>query len=726
MSSEPAPDTAELTTMAEEGAPPSLKTVSVPSVSGLSTYVKDESAAVALGKAFFWDQATGSDGLACASCHFHAGADSRVKNQLNPGTPGGDTRFGRTQKGQGGPNYTLEEKDFPFHRFKEPDDRASGLEFDTDDVASSQGVYNGDFRNVTDTATDECERWPDDIFHVGGVGTRRVEPRNSPSTINATFNFRNFWDGRANNVFNGVDPFGLRNAQARVLVSSGSGVSEQRVDLRNSSLASQGVGPAVSNVEMICSGRAFANFGRKLVPRYALSLQNVAPNDSVLGSLRRGSQKGLSTTYEELIQDAFRDEYWNADGDFGGFTQMESNFSLFWGLALQVYQATLVSDEAPYDNWAEGNSKALDKNQQAGLDIFMGDGKCINCHKGPEFSGAASVLQKENQEGGLVERMIMNDGGVALYDDGFYNIGVTRTAADLGVGEKDPFGNPLSFTRQYASGNFVDPFKVNPCTFEVKFDFSNCSAEPANLSSERTAVDGAFKVPILRNVELTGPFFHDGSSATLEQVVEHYNRGGNFQNPELDADIEPLGLSKEDKKNLVAFLESLTDDRVRFEKAPFDHPQLYIPNGHPGDEKRAQGGEFAQADMAVTEWLEVRAVGQNGRKDALKTFEDTLKKGGPDLPKAKPFNPNNRPPVLALEGDRVNAVGDKIKEELSATDPNGDKITFSASGLPEGLKLDKGGKLEGKLKEAGEYTVTVIAYDEQLGTTTETFTWTVQ
>ena len=52
------------------------------------------------------------------------------------------------------------------------------------------------------------------IFNVAGYSVRQVEPRNTPSVINAVYYFRNFWDGRANNVFNGLDPFGMRSAFA--------------------------------------------------------------------------------------------------------------------------------------------------------------------------------------------------------------------------------------------------------------------------------------------------------------------------------------------------------------------------------------------------------------------------------------------------------------------------------------------------------------------------------
>ena len=118
-------------------------------------------------------------------------------------------------------------------------------------------------------------------------------------------------------------------------------------------------------------------------------------------------------------------------------------------------------------------------------------------------------------------------------------------------------------------------------------DPSSPGTAPNLLSSplgrnERVAVDGAFKTPSVRNAELTAPYFHNGGTATLRQMVDFYNRGGDFaeQNQDnLDIDIQPLGLSDLDKDALVAFLVALTDERVKYEKAPFDHPSLNVPNG---------------------------------------------------------------------------------------------------------------------------------------------------
>ena len=93
---------------------------------------------------------------------------------------------------------------------------------------------------------------------------------------------------------------------------------------------------------------------------------------------------------------------------------------------------------------------------------------------------------------------------------------------------------------------------------------------------------GEFRTPSLRNVGLRGPYFHDGHFATLEDVVDFYNRGGDFNAPNIDHNlIRPLGLSPQQKSDLVAFLRgALTDPRVAAATAPFDRPALYSESNH--------------------------------------------------------------------------------------------------------------------------------------------------
>ena len=666
-----------------------LKNVEIPTPPNLSNYVSNVAVAKVLGKALFWDMAVGTDDnvQACASCHFHAGADNRAKNQLDPTlnhqTAALNGVFNPTRSGNaGGPNYTVRKADFPFHVLSNPLLRDSTVLFDTDDIMSSQGVF---FRGL---ASGPSCYFPGihPQFHVGSFNTRKVEPRNTPTTINAVFNFRNFWDGRANNRFNGRSPFGNRDPNGGVyLLNASNQLVLSPLSIPNASLASQAVGPPESDFEMACSTVKWRNIARKLLsnnivfglstaglnqsPRKALAGQAVSGTDSLLAPYRDASGIGLNKTYPELIRLAFPSSYW-IGGDPGGpasgvlnygsygtnYTQMETNLAFFFGLAVQLYESTLVSDDAPIDRYlnsagvavggvgtgvnqltlSENNGRILFGTKADGTAAEQGKGKCINCHSGPQLTNAGSPSYKDAKEGKLISRMIMGDGGVAHYDEGFYNIGVRPTIEDIGVGERDPFGRPLSFTRQLQNkltwgSPFDDPFSVNDCNFDVLLNgTANTShiCQPSILAGFRNAVDGAFKVPTLRNVELTGPYFHNGSRKTLEEVVEFYNRGGDRRGPKsndttgfnnlvyginnlsnLDADIDPLGLNPGEQADLVAFLKRpLTDDRVRCDKAPFDHPELRIPNGHSGNNVSVTGANGEATDTILT----IPAVGSAG------------------------------------------------------------------------------------------------------------------
>jgi uncharacterized protein (TIGR03437 family) len=145
---------------------------------------------------------------------------------------------------------------------------------------------------------------------------------------------------------------------------------------------------------------------------------------------------------------------------------------------------------------------------------------------------------------------------------------------------------------------------------------------------------GRFKTPGLRNVEFTGPYFHNGGQATLEQVMEFYNRGGDFApNASNGPDIRPLVLSARDQADMVEFLKALTDDRVRFERAPFDHPELCVPDGHMqagGPASLRPNGNPAFAMSAADRWVGIPAVGRNGNSVPLQTFEELLAGTGAD------------------------------------------------------------------------------------------------
>jgi cytochrome c peroxidase len=83
------------------------------------------------------------------------------------------------------------------------------------------------------------------------------------------------------------------------------------------------------------------------------------------------------------------------------------------------------------------------------------------------------------------------------------------------------------------------------------------------LITKKEADIASFKTPNLRNVLVTGPYFHDGSQQTLWDVMDHYNKGDGLKNPWLDEDIQPLALTERDIDDLVAFLASLTSPDYR-------------------------------------------------------------------------------------------------------------------------------------------------------------------
>src|SRR5919197_3368675 len=335
-----------------------LDTLPVPTPPNEADFIRDKTAAVRLGKALFWDMQAGSDGrTACATCHYNAGADNRSRNQINP--RGGSFTFK-------GPNAQLTADDFPFHKLADPNDRTSAVLSDTSNVAGSQGVLPSAFDGITlgEPVDDQTFATSDPDFNVGGTPVRRATGRNTPSVINAVFNFRNFWDGRAQNDFNGVDPFGSRDPNAKVgKVNASGGVDQVPVHIANSSLASQATGPPGNPVEMSADGRTLSDIGHKLLSLRPLRTQIVSRSDGVLGADVAPGGRGINESYGDLIKAAFQPTWWNSLDSVTAptskdYSLMEFNFPLFWGLAIQSYEATLVSDKTPVDRYMAGDTSA--------------------------------------------------------------------------------------------------------------------------------------------------------------------------------------------------------------------------------------------------------------------------------------------------------------------------------------------------------------------------------
>jgi cytochrome c peroxidase len=271
------------------------------------------------------------------------------------------------------------------------------------------------------------------------------------------------------------------------------------------------------------------------------------------------------------------------------------------------------------DRFFEGNPNALTAQQRRGLEVFTGDAACAACHAGAETTNNSTrillgaVVDGVREPAEIVERMFNGNCEVIAYDQSFYNIGVRPTEEDLGVGNKDPWGNPLAWI-----DIITTPPSMIPSQELLTIPVPNIANPPIAIG-ERTSTKGAFKVPTLRNLDMTAPYFHNGGQATIRQVVEFYNRGGDFRERNsqfIDFEIGKLNLTEQEIDDLVAFLRSLTDERVRLRKAPFDHPELIVPNGH----KTLGGFPLLGPDGgALDEFLVIPAVGRNGGP-ALKGF----------------------------------------------------------------------------------------------------------
>lgn len=663
----------------------------------LSEYIADPKAAIRLGKALFWDMQMGSDNkTACATCHFHAGADVRTMNQLNPGT-------NETFDVLPGPNAELQPGSFPITK-------------NYDDIIGSQGVRKSDFLGIDESGAE---------LTTPPTGFRLVTRRNAPTVINAVFNHRNFWDGRAQPDFNGVNPFGSRDTSVHVWVTHTGGTPVKVViNIQNASLASQAVGPLLSHAEMSAAGRTFPDVGKKALFLKPLRHQQVSPADSVLGAVA-DTPTGLKTTYASMIQDAFRPEWWNTwekiTVDGKSYSMMEANFSLFWGISIMLYEATLVSDDSPMDQYLAtrtfdpltgaltGNDPTLlDQTVRRlaeegisitradiieGLALFelpvapppsfpiqSGSGVgCIGCHLGAETTSASvgnlSGMGNETEGRAFkgarfdlrMERMFMNmswtppgplssvpleadaitfdpntyavnvtskskvtvppiDLPVATYDTGWYDIGVRPIIDDTGLGgglDGPDSGDtkPLSWTKFFQSlpdptfikipGNSLGCCGTGTAVFPDQI--VNKSGFPLLSGplhkTEHANVAGAFKTSGLRNVELNGPYFHNGGKSTLMQVLDFYNAGGDFPNATTKAPaIVFLNLFGAQKSSLVAFMLALTDERVRWQRAPFDHPQLLVPHGDNLD--------------GTDNMMDIPAVGAGGSAAPLKRFLD--------------------------------------------------------------------------------------------------------
>jgi cytochrome c peroxidase len=199
--------------------------------------------------------------------------------------------------------------------------------------------------------------------------------------------------------------------------------------------------------------------------------------------------------------------------------------------AIASYERFLVSGNSKFDQWHYGEDKnALNQEEINGFEIFIGKGGCVTCHT-------------------------INDKTALFTDQSFHNTGIGWAR------------NNKVIKKEYDSETF--PVQLAPGVIvHVKHDYLETSSEKPQNDVGRFEItedpkdSWKYKTPSLRNLTVTAPYMHDGSLATLEEVVSFYNKGGE-DNPDKDSLLKPLGLSAKEQFSLVAFLKSLTGDNIK-------------------------------------------------------------------------------------------------------------------------------------------------------------------
>jgi cytochrome c peroxidase len=195
--------------------------------------------------------------------------------------------------------------------------------------------------------------------------------------------------------------------------------------------------------------------------------------------------------------------------------------------AIAAFERTLVFVSAPFDRFAAGDVGAISDAARSGWALYNGKGRCTACHQ----LNASSPIGTDNR---------------------FHNVGVSARHRDFEQLAK----KGLAAIAKDSSREAIDKLALQT---EI--------GELGRFAVTRARSDiGAFKTPAVRNVGITAPYMHDGSMATLWDVMDHYNKGGEA-NPYLDGGIEPLDLTDAEVDEVVAFLFTLTDDRFADQNA---------------------------------------------------------------------------------------------------------------------------------------------------------------
>ena len=189
--------------------------------------------------------------------------------------------------------------------------------------------------------------------------------------------------------------------------------------------------------------------------------------------------------------------------------------------AIASYERTQLSFDSPFDHFIAGETAAIDESAKRGWELFNTQARCNKCHALTDTQRDVTVFT----------------------DNDFHNIGI-------GIIRHNVVALARQAEQLIKSG---DTAAIDRAAIQT-----DMSALGRFLITKKEKDIASFKTPDIRNVLVTGPYFHDGSQETLWDVIDHYNKGDGLQNPYLDEDIQPLALTERDIDDLVAFMASLT------------------------------------------------------------------------------------------------------------------------------------------------------------------------
>jgi cytochrome c peroxidase len=189
--------------------------------------------------------------------------------------------------------------------------------------------------------------------------------------------------------------------------------------------------------------------------------------------------------------------------------------------AISSYERTQFSFDSPFDHFMAGDETAISDSAKRGWELFNTKARCNKCH----------ALSEDKRD------------PTFFMDEDFHNIGV-------GIVRHDVVALACKAQQEIDSGKITD---VDQAAIQ-----SETSVVGRFLVTKKETDVASFKTPNLRNVLVTAPYFHDGSQATLWDVVDHYNHGDGTRDPWLDEDMQPLALSESQIDDVVAFLATLT------------------------------------------------------------------------------------------------------------------------------------------------------------------------